>query len=125
MTEDTTLQIQHPKKKQFLELYRETKGFISDITRALEIDRSTYYKWLENDEEFAVAVAECEAEINDEMKQLLIHKAQGDGDTTALIFWLKNKHPEFKPGQMNVQTNIQVNNGNAIVFEDFNETNSK
>lgn len=102
---DSSLQILHPKKLEFIELYRQTKGFISDITRAIGVSRQTYYDWLDNDKEFAMAVADAEAEINDEMKQLLIHKAQGDSDTTALIFWLKNKHPEFR---QNNQTNVAV-----------------
>lgn len=102
---DSSLQILHPKKLEFIELYRQTKGFISDITRAIGVSRQTYYDWLDNDKEFAMAVADAEAEINDEMKQLLIHKAQGDNDTTALIFWLKNKHPEFR---QNNQTNVAV-----------------
>ena len=103
------LQIQHPKKIQFIELYRETRGFISDITRALEIDRSTYYKWLDNDKDFALAIADCEAEINDEMRDALIKKG-GEGDLGAIIFWLKNRHPDFKQGQVTaVQVNVQNN----------------
>lgn len=108
-----SLQIQHPKKVEFIELYRETRGFISDICRALMIDRSTYYKWLEKDEQFALAVAEAEAEVNDEMKQLLIHQAQSDNNTTALIFWLKNKHPEFNNRDKG-QTNVQINFSKAV-----------
>lgn len=101
---NNSLQIQHPKKAEFLDLYRQTKGFISDICRAVQIDRSTYYKWLDTDEQFALAIADAESEINDEMKQILIDKA-GSGDLGAVIFWLKNKHPEFNQRQL---TNVAV-----------------
>lgn len=97
------------KKRDFIELYRETRGFITDICRSIGIARKTYYNWLDADEEFAMAVAEAEAEINDEMKQLLIHQAQADNNTTALIFWLKNKHPEFNSRNKEGTTNIQNN----------------
>jgi transposase-like protein len=100
-----------PKKKRFVELYRETRGFISDIARAVGITRQRYYQWLDEDKNFALAVMDAEAEINDEMKQELIRQAQADNNTTALIFWLKNKHPEFKPQR---ETNVQVNIANVI-----------
>lgn len=101
---DNSLQILHPKKKNFLELYRETRGFISDVTRAVGVSRQTYYDWLDSDKDFARAIAECEAEVNDEMRDALIRKG-GDGDMTAIIFWLKNRHPDFKQGN---QTNVAV-----------------
>lgn len=98
--------IPHPKKVRFIELYRETHGFISDCARAVGIDRSTYYEWLDKDKDFALAIADAEAETNDEMKQALIQKA-ADGDMTGIIFWLKSRHPEFKPQPT---TLVQVNN---------------
>jgi len=101
---NNSIQSRHPKKEQFIELYRQTKGFISDICRALNISRATYYKWLDKDEQFALAIADAESEVNDEMKQILIDKA-GSGDLGAVIFWLKNKHPEFNHRQ---QTNVAV-----------------
>lgn len=100
--------IEHPKKLMFLEYYRETRGFISDICRAVGIGRQTYYDWLNADEAFALAVAEAEAEINDEMKQALIQHA-ADGNLGAVIFWLKNKHPEFNKRAEN-KVAVQVNN---------------
>lgn len=102
------IQFVHPKKQEFIELYRTTRGFITDICRSIGIARQTYYDWLDADKEFAMAVADAEAEINDEMKQILIDKA-GSGDLGAVIFWLKNKHPEFKYNKDN-QVNVQVNN---------------
>ena len=81
---------------------------ISDSARAVGISRTTFYEWLKKDNKFAQAIIEVDEELNDEMKSALIHKAQ-DGDTTALIFWLRRKHPEFKDPhlQLNQQFNIK------------------
>lgn len=92
-----------PKKREFIELYRETHSNITECASAIGISRQTYYDWLEKDKNFALAIANAEAETNDYMKQALIERA-GEGDMTAIIFWLKNRHPEFK--QQSQQINI-------------------
>lgn len=107
---DQTLpQIQHPKKKRFLEFYRETRGHISNSARAAEIDRTTYYEWMKTDPIFALLKEEEDAELNDDMREALIQKG-ADGDLGAIIFYLRNRHPEFKN---NIGNNvaIQVNFG--------------
>lgn len=93
-------QIQHLKKQQFIEFYRELRGHISDCSRAVGIDRSTYYHWLDNDPEFARSIGEAEMELNDDMRNVLIQKG-AEGDLGAIIFYLKNRHPDFKPQPMN------------------------
>lgn len=117
--EQTTLQILHPKKREFIELYRQTRGHISDCARAIGVTRQTYYDWLESDKGFAIAVAEAEAETNDDMKKALIDKA-GDGDMTAIIFWLKNRHPDFKQVRETTVA-VQVNNYNDIIKTEKSE----
>ena len=89
----------NPKKIIFIEAYRQLHGHISDSCRTVEIARQTYYDWLDKDTNFAIAIANEDSELNDEMRQAIIHKAQ-DGDTTALIFWLKYRHPDFKLDRM-------------------------
>lgn len=92
------------KKGKFVDLYRETRGHISDCCRAVNIARQTYYNWLESDSNFLQLIAEAEAEINDDMREALIQKG-ADGDTGAIIFYLKKRHPDFKdtPGLTAVQ----------------------
>ena len=100
-------QIQHPKKEQFIELYRTTHGHISDTARAVQIDRTTFYNWMKDDELFRTAILESDDELNDEMRQALIDKA-GDGDLGAIIFYLRKRHPDFKDNY-NIQANTQIN----------------
>lgn len=99
----------HPKKFQFVEMYRSSRGFIARICSALGMSRQTFYNWMKSDESFAKAIKEADDEINDQMKRKLISQAEDENNTTALIFYLKSKHPEFKPQRPDVQVNVQNN----------------
>lgn len=83
------------KKREFIEVYEKTNGHISDTCRAVGISRQTYYNHLDTDKEFALKVADKEAHLNDEIRNVLIAKA-AEGDMTAVIFYLKKRHPDFK-----------------------------
>jgi hypothetical protein len=82
-------------KKRFVEDYRKLNGHISDTCRANGIVRQTYYNWLDSDTIFAKEIMEAEMELNDDIRNVLIQKA-ADGDMTAVIFYLKKRHPDFK-----------------------------
>ena len=107
------------KKAQAVELWRETRGHISNICRALGIHRSTYYLWISEDPIFAQAIVDAESELNDDMREALVQKG-ADGDLGAITFYLKNRHPEFKP-QPAVQVNTQVNNFGETTVEKKNK----
>lgn len=94
------------KKKLFVDMYTRLNGHISNACAAIPISRQTYYTWLETDENFTNAIAEAELHLNDEIRDVLIQRA-ASGDLTGVIFYLKNRHPDFKPQQGN--TNIQIN----------------
>lgn len=79
-----------------VELWRETRGHISNICRATGISRQTYYDWMKDDPEFALAIHNVEQELNDDMRDALIQKG-ADGDMGAITFYLKARHPDFKP----------------------------
>jgi hypothetical protein len=105
----TVQQIQQLKKDKFIDAYQKTNGNITDSASIAEIDRGTYYNWLENDKEFAMKILDSEANLNDEIRQVLINKA-AEGDMTAVIFYLKNRHPDFKPQP------------NVLIQQNFNQT---
>ncbi len=94
------------KKKQFVALYNQLFGHISNTCEATGISRQTYYNWLDDDTLFAQCIMESEMNLNDEVRDVLINKA-ASGDMTAVIFYLKNRHPDFKPQPT---TLVQVNN---------------
>ena len=91
----STTQITQAKKARFVELYKQLNGHITDAAAGTGIERKTYYNWLDSDKEFTQAIMETEMELNDEIRDILINKA-ASGDMTAVIFYLKNRHPDFK-----------------------------
>ncbi len=93
------------KKKRFVELYNQLFGHISNTCDAVGIVRQTYYNWLEKDELFRSLIMESEMNLNDEIRDVLINKA-ASGDMTAVIFYLKKRHPDFKEQPT---TLVQVN----------------
>ena len=83
------------KKEKFIDAYKKTNGNITDSASITGIARATYYNWLEKDKDFTMKILDSEANLNDEIRQVLIQKA-AEGDMTAVIFYLKNRHPDFK-----------------------------
>lgn len=83
------------KKRRFVDLYDQLFGHITNTCQATGISRQTYYDWLDDDPIFARAILESESHLNDEIRDVLINKA-ASGDMTAVIFYLKNRHPDFK-----------------------------
>ena len=54
--------------------------------------------------------------LNDEIRDVLIQK-EGSGDMTAVIFYLKKRHPDFK----DTPTLFQINNFNDHVKKELEE----
>lgn len=108
-------------KRDFVLLYTKLNGNISNTCIGCRISRQTYYDWLNNDENFALAIAESESSLNDEMRELLIQQA-ANGEMSAIIFYLKKRHPDFKDTpQFMQQVNVNTDKGNSITFVDFKE----
>jgi hypothetical protein len=100
------------KKEKFVDAYKKTIGNITDSASIAGIARATYYNWLAKDKDFAIKILDSEANLNDEVRQVLIQKAY-DGDMAAVIFYLKKRHPDFKDGP-----NIVVQQNFRGVLED-------
>ena len=69
---------------------RATLGNITASCKEAEIDRKTYYNWLEADPDFKQAVEDINEESVDFAESSLKQQIK-DGDTTATIFYLKTK----------------------------------
>lgn len=80
------------RKKAFIETFKKTFGNVSQTCKVLELDRSTYYKWLKEDEDFKneIELVEPKELFLDFTESKLIEKIN-TGDTTAIIFTLKTK----------------------------------
>lgn len=104
-----TLRIDQQKQRA-LELWTSTRGYVSKVCEALNIDRSTFYRWVEKDKEFALALANAEGKLNDWVRDKLIEKIE-DSNMQAIKFYLEKRHPDFKEAKQ--QVNIQSNQFNV------------
>ena len=80
----------HIKKESILEALEKSLGVVTMACKSADVPRSTYYKWLKEDEEFTKAVKDIE-NIALDFGESQLHKQIGDGNTSATIFFLKTK----------------------------------
>ena len=80
----------HIKKESILEALEKSLGVVTVACKQADVPRSTYYKWLNEDEDFAKAVKDIE-NIALDFGESQLHKQIGDGNTSATIFFLKTK----------------------------------
>lgn len=78
------------KKKAFLEALKANTGNISEASKAVCIDRKTYYNWRDNDPVFAASVESVNESLLDTAESEL-HKLIKKGNVAAIIFYLKTK----------------------------------
>ena len=80
----------HIKKDSVLKALESSLGVVTVACKAADVPRSTYYKWLKEDEEFATAVKDIE-NIALDFGESQLHSQMKDGNTSATIFFLKTK----------------------------------
>ena len=80
----------HIKKESMLDALEKSLGVVTVACKSADVPRSTYYKWLKEDEDFAKAVKDIE-NIALDFGESQLHKQIGDGNTSATIFFLKTK----------------------------------
>jgi len=78
------------KKKLMLEALRKSLGIVTNACKEVGIDRTLYYRWLKEDDEFRHKVEELEDIALDFAESMLLKKIK-DEDTTAIIFYMKTK----------------------------------
>tara|TARA_R100001460_G_scaffold13815_2_gene31153 strand:- start:201 stop:554 length:354 start_codon:yes stop_codon:yes gene_type:complete len=80
----------HIKKEAILKALENSLGVVTLACKQADIPRSTYYKWLKEDNEFAKSVKEIE-NIALDFAESQLHTQIKDGSTSATIFYLKTK----------------------------------
>lgn len=82
-----------PKKKErFLAAFGETH-LVSEAAKRAGVDRTTAYRWRQQDETFALAWADVEERSTEELEQVAVKRAT-TGSDVLLIFLLKARKPE-------------------------------
>jgi predicted transcriptional regulator len=80
----------HIKKESILKALEKSLGVVNIACKNADIPRSTFYKWLKEDEEFAEQVQDIE-NIALDFAESQLHQQIGSGNTSATIFYLKTK----------------------------------
>ncbi len=84
-----TNKIQHTKER-ILEALEKSLGVVTTACKNVGVDRSTFYKYLKEDEEFAKAVKSID-DIALDFAESQLHKQIKEGNSTSTIFYLKTK----------------------------------
>lgn len=78
------------KKKQMLEALEASLGVVTTACNKLGLNRSTYYLWYNNDEDFRNSVHDI-ADVAIDFVESKLFQQINDGNTAASIFYLKTK----------------------------------
>lgn len=78
------------KKKAMLLALEKTLGVVTPAAKSVGIDRRTHYRWIENDPEYKAAVEDM-PEIALDFVESQNYKQIKEGNTAAIIFYLKTK----------------------------------
>jgi len=80
----------HIKKESVLKALEQSLGVVNMACKKADVPRSTFYKWLKEDEDFAKQVEDIDNIALDFVESQL-HRQIADNSTTATIFYLKTK----------------------------------
>ena len=80
----------HIKKESLLKALEQSLGVVTVACKKADIPRSTYYKWLKEDEAFAMEVEDIDNVALD-FAESQLHKQISENSTAATIFYLKTK----------------------------------
>lgn len=81
-------------KETFLKVFGDNLGIMTTSCKVVGIDRQTYYNWLESDVEFKEKVEKIKYQQR-ELVECKLLTAINDGNITGVIFYLKNRHPDY------------------------------
>ena len=77
-------------KKAMIKALHKSLGVVSHACEAVGINRTTHYRWLEDDEEYRKEV-ESVQEFQLDFVESKLFENIGNNDTTATIFYLKTR----------------------------------
>ena len=80
----------HIKKESILKALEQSLGIVTVACKKADVPRSTFYKWLNEDEEFAKQVHDIE-NIALDFAESQLHNQISNNSTAATIFYLKTK----------------------------------
>lgn len=100
-------------KKAMIAALISTLGIVSEAAAICDISRQQHYQWMKDDPDYKGQV-EAISDMAIDFAESALKKKIGDGDTTAIIFYLKTKGKKrgyierSEVEQTGTVTNIQV-----------------
>lgn len=79
------------KKQALINALKKFHSNISASCEGANVDRTTYYKWYQNDPLFREKADDIRLQIDDNIETTAVSKCLNDRDTTMLIFMLKTR----------------------------------
>jgi hypothetical protein len=110
---ESTIDIRQSKAKEDLLDQLKKTPIVQIACEKAGVGRTTFYRWKKEDKEFAAVV---EAAIHDgadlvsDMAESKLVSSIKDGNLTAIMFWLKNRHKNYA-------TKLEMVNGSKQVIE--------
>lgn len=83
-------------KADFLEIFQENIAIVTSACLKAKISRDTFYDWCKKDKRFAQKIEEIRNEQIDSVEDRLLKQILND-NPTCIIFYLKSRHPKYKP----------------------------
>ena len=78
------------KKKLMVEALEKSLGIVTTAAKSASIERTTHYRWMKEDEEYAERVNDI-TEMTLDFAESMLHKRIKSESDTAIIFFLKTK----------------------------------
>tara|TARA_R100000655_G_scaffold48576_1_gene86003 strand:- start:795 stop:1145 length:351 start_codon:yes stop_codon:yes gene_type:complete len=104
----------HIKKESILSALESSLGVVTTACKKTGIPRSTFYKWMKEDSEFADKVKDIE-NVSLDFAESKLFEQMSENNTSATIFYLKTKGRKrgyWEKQQMDMTTDdepIQIN----------------
>ena len=80
----------HIKKESMLKALEKSLGVVNSACKIADVPRSTFYKWMKEDQEFAKEVEDI-ANVALDFAESQLYKQIASNSTAATIFYLKTK----------------------------------
>jgi len=77
-------------KRNLLQALEKSLGVVTSACKIVDCNRSTFYKYYNNDQDFRASVDELQ-NLTLDFAESQLHKQIKEGNTTATIFYLKTK----------------------------------
>lgn len=78
-------------KKRMIKALQENRGLVTYASKACRIARSTHYKWLKEDEDYAKEVSSVEDLVLDQIENSALDMIADGKNPAVTIFYLKTK----------------------------------